>query len=241
MTVRCFRQMGTQINTRKMSSEKYELAQDELDTIIERLRGNIKQVEIGHGEAKKRMVQVCSGMLDEAGKSLDEMEGEARTAPLQFRAEMLANVRKYRSSVSSLQTQLNKARIVREVSDRSLERGAHGGGGGGVVVQDQHRQQVLAGTQILDRTGESLFRAQQVALETDAVGGEIINDLGTQREALERTRTRLIESDLELGRARRVVKKMYLNVFSNKIILIVIILIEICILGGVIYWKYGRK
>ena len=114
--------------------------------------------------------KVCSGMLDEAGKSLDEMEGEARTAPLQFRAEMLANVRKYRSSVSSLQTQLNKARIVREVSDRSLERGAHGGGGGGVVVQDQHRQQVLAGTQILDRTGESLFRAQQVALETDAVG-----------------------------------------------------------------------
>ena len=112
--------------------------------------------------------KVCSGMLDEAGKSLDEMEGEARTAPLQFRAEMLANVRKYRSSVSSLQTQLNKARIVREVSDRSLERGAHGGGG--VVVQDQHRQQVLAGTQILDRTGESLFRAQQVALETDAVG-----------------------------------------------------------------------
>ena len=51
--------MGTQINTRKMSSEKYELAQDELDTIIERLRGNIKQVEVGHGEAKKRMVQVC--------------------------------------------------------------------------------------------------------------------------------------------------------------------------------------
>jgi len=234
--------MGTQIHTRKMSSEKYELAQDELDTIIERLRGNVQQVEVGHGEAKKRMVQVCSGMLDEAGKSLDEMEGEARTAPLQFRAEMLANVRKYRSSVSSLQTQLNKARIEREVGGRGLERGAHGGGGGGaVVVQDQHRQQVLAGTQILDRTGESLFRAQQVALETDAVGGEIINDLGTQREALERTRTRLIESDLELGRARRVVKKMYLNVFSNKIILIVIILIEIGILCGVIYWKYGRK
>merc|ERR1711970_1608659 len=122
---------------------------------------------------------------------------------------------------------------------RDTQLKGQGGGGGGVAVQDQHRQQVLAGTQILDRTGESLFRAQQVALETDAVGGEIINDLGTQREALERTRTRLIESDLELGRARRVVKKMYLNVFSNKIILIVIILIEICILCGVIYWKYG--
>ena len=108
-------------------------------------------------------------MLDEAGKALDEMEGEARSAPLQFRAEMLANVRKYRSSVNSLQSQLNKARVVREeVGGRGVDRG--GQGGGGVMVQDQHRQQVLAGTQILDRTGDSLFRAQQVALETDVVG-----------------------------------------------------------------------
>ena len=72
-------------------------------------------------------------------------------------------------------------------------------------------------------------------------GNEIIGDLGTQRETLERTRARLIESDLELGRSRRILKKMYLNVFSNKIILIVIIIIEIAILAGVIYYKYGRK
>ena len=65
--------------------------------------------------------------------------------------------------------------------------------------------------------------------------------MGTQREALERTRARLIESDVELGRARRIVKKMYLNVFSNRIILIVIILIEVGILCGVVYWKFGTK
>jgi len=222
-----------------MSSEKYELAQDELDNIIEKLGTNIHQVKVGQGEAKKRTIQVCSGLMEEAGKALDEMEGEARAAPLQFRAEMLANVRKYRTSVNSLQSQLNKARIVKETEVKGVDRG--GRGETGHVVQDQYRQQVLAGTQILDRTGDSLYRAQQVAMETDAVGGEIINDLGTQREALERTRTRLIESDLELGRARRVVKKMYLNVFSNKIILIVIILIEIGILAGVLYWKYGKK
>ena len=72
-------------------------------------------------------------------------------------------------------------------------------------------------------------------------GNEIIGDLGAQRETLERTRARLIESDLELGRSRRILKKMYLNVFSNKIILIVIIIIEIAILAGVIYYKYDRK
>ena len=102
------------------------------------------------------------------------MESEARSAPLQFRAEMLANVRKYRKEVNSLQTQLNKART---------ERVGGGGGGGGVGgdygsggmsempgVTDQYRQQVVAGSQILARTGESISRAQQVAVETDQVG-----------------------------------------------------------------------
>ena len=100
------------------------------------------------------------------------MESEARTAPLQFRAEMLANVRKYRREVNSLQTQLNRARTER----------VGGGGGGGVGdygsgglsempgVTDQYRQQVVAGSQILARTGESINRAQQVAVETDQVG-----------------------------------------------------------------------
>ena len=100
------------------------------------------------------------------------MESEARSAPLQFRAEMLANVRKYRREVNSLQTQLNRARTER----------VGGGGGGGVGdygsgglsempgVTDQYRQQVVAGSQILARTGESINRAQQVAVETDQVG-----------------------------------------------------------------------
>ena len=33
-------------------------------------------------------------MFEEAARSLEEMDGEARAAPLQFRAEMLASVRR---------------------------------------------------------------------------------------------------------------------------------------------------
>ena len=142
---------------------------------------------------------------------------------------------------------------------------------GGGAPPDQYRQQVLTGASVLERTGDSLVRAQQVsttrvgsvcsyyascfaplrkcafsslhqvAVETEAVGHEIIGDLGAQRETLERTRTRLVETDVELGRSRKILRKMYLNVFSNKIVLILIILIEVCILGGLLYWKYGTK
>ena len=52
---------------------------------------------------------------------------------------------------------------------------------------------------------------------------------------------RLVETDVELGRSRRILRKMYLNVFTNKIVLVLIIVIEICILGGLLYWKFGTK
>ena len=83
--------------------------------------------------------QVCSGLFEDANKSLDEMDREAKGAPLQFRAEMLANVRRMRKEVNSLQSQFTKARMQRPSTPSSY--GA-AGGFSGPPVQDQYRQQV---------------------------------------------------------------------------------------------------
>ena len=98
------------------------------------------------------------------------METEARVAPLQFRAEMLANVRKLRRDVNTRQTRLNKARTERPGAGHGAGAGAGADYGTSGGLTDQYRQQVVAGTQILARTGDSINRAQQVAIETDQVG-----------------------------------------------------------------------
>ena len=82
---------------------------------------------------------MCSGLFEDASKSLDEMDREAKGAPLQFRAEMLANVRKMRKEVNNLQSQFTKARMQRPSTPSSY--GA-AGGFSGPPVQDQYRQQV---------------------------------------------------------------------------------------------------
>ena len=140
------------------SSEKYELAQDEVDAVLIQLKTNIKKVEAADGEAKKRLVQVdnirdgkyfnkifsqvCSGLFEDAGKSLDEMDREAKSAPLQFRAEMLANVRKYRKELNSLQSQFTKSRMQRSSSSSYGAAGSSSSFSNNVPVQDQYRQQV---------------------------------------------------------------------------------------------------
>ena len=46
-----------------MSSEKYELAQDELDSLMEKIGADVRKTEMSSGEAKKRMVQVRDLMM----------------------------------------------------------------------------------------------------------------------------------------------------------------------------------
>ena len=42
----------------RMSSEKFELAQDELESLLERLQGEVGSLASAQGEARKRAIQV---------------------------------------------------------------------------------------------------------------------------------------------------------------------------------------
>ncbi|KAG5680902.1 hypothetical protein PVAND_010381 [Polypedilum vanderplanki] len=57
---------------------------------------------------------------------------------------------------------------------------------------DSHnRQAMLEGRQILERTTASLARSNQIAIDTENTGTEILTELDSQREALLRTSERL--------------------------------------------------
>ncbi|CAG0881833.1 unnamed protein product [Darwinula stevensoni] len=109
------------------------------------------------------------------------------------------------------------------------------------MISEMDTEPLLPTTAILSRTSESIARSQQVASETEQIGTEVIADLGEQREALLRARNRLRDTDTDLGKTRRILRSMYWNVISNKLFLIVIILMEIFILVGLVYWKFFSK
>ena len=65
---------------------------------------------------------MCSGLFEDASKSLDEMDREAKGAPLQFRAEMLANVRKMRKESNSSNRDKEKTNDNRDENSQSKEK-----------------------------------------------------------------------------------------------------------------------
>lgn len=109
---------------------------------------------------------------------------------------------------------------------------------GDVDWEARNRQILLEGTAILERTGESIARSNQVAIETEAVGAEVLSDLNDQRESLLRTKDRLSNADDQLDNSRNILRRMARDVLYNKAILILIIILEVAILGTVSYLKF---
>jgi len=107
-----------------------------------------------------------------------------------------------------------------------------------MTAGERLKQRVMKGTESLDRTSQSIERSTQLAVENEEIGDAIISDLGQQRETLERSRARLQETNAELSRGRRILIRLKVSTLYNKILLLFIIIIELCILAALIYWKF---
>uniref|UniRef100_A0A8C6W609 Vesicle transport through interaction with t-SNAREs 1B n=1 Tax=Nannospalax galili TaxID=1026970 RepID=A0A8C6W609_NANGA len=120
-----------------------------------------------------------------------EMEEELRYAPLSFRNPMMTKLRNYRKDL---------AKLHREVRNTPLTATAAGRGDpkyGTYALENEHmnrlqsqRTLLLQGTESLNRATQSIERSHRIAAETDQIGSEIIEELGEQREQLERTKSR---------------------------------------------------
>nr|KAF6503431.1 vesicle transport through interaction with t-SNAREs 1B [Molossus molossus] len=100
---------------------------------------------------------------------------------------------------------------------------------------------LLQGTDSLNRATQSIERSHRIAAETDQIGSEIIEELGEQRDQLERTKNRLVNTSENLSKSRKILRSMSRKVTTNKLLLSIVILLEIAILGALVYYKFFHK
>lgn len=74
--------------------------------------------------------------------------------------------------------------------------------------QVAQRQQLLSGTDRLERSSGRLRESQRIALETEDVGRNTLADLARQRETIENTRTTLLESEGYTDRSNKTLRGM---------------------------------
>lgn len=218
-----------------MSSEIFESKEDEFkslfDIVLKKLTDLIPKLV---GEERKKQVRDVERNLEDAALMIQDMEEELKRAPNPFRMQMISRIRSYKSDLGHLTqktAEINKLTSGREnrtfPQDDDFE-----------TITASQRSRLLARNQAMSRTSESIARSQRVAAETDDIGHNIIGELGSQREQLTRTRDRLIETDEELSKSRRILKGIGRRVITSKVFLIFVIVLEVIILGGIVYWKF---
>ncbi|NXY48335.1 VTI1B protein, partial [Ceuthmochares aereus] len=207
----------------------------ELRGVPERLRG-------GAAEEKKKLLREFDEKQREANETLREMEEELKYAPLPFRNQMMSKIRAYRRDLSMFQREMRS-------TDLGLGPGNQGNIKYGIFSTENEqstnlqsqRVLLLQGTDSLNRASQSIERSHRIAAETDQIGTDIIEELGEQREQLERTKSRLVNTSENLSKSRKILRSMSRRVITNKLLLSMIIILELAILGGVVYYKFFRS
>ena len=127
----------------------------------------------------------------------------------------MSKLRSYRETIAKVQSvirqkelDLTRERIYKEAPDSESDNRSH---------DEMLRQQVMRGQNVLEKTSQSLARSTQIAHENEEIGGNIINELGAQRETLERARGALQDTDAELTRSRRIIKRISRGTVYNKV------------------------
>ena len=78
----------------------------------------------------------------------------------------------------------------------------------GTDEQLEQRQQLLSGTERLDRSSQRLRESQRIANETEDIGRGTLADLNMQREQIMNTRGRLLESEGYVDRSVKTLRTM---------------------------------
>ena len=220
-----------------MTTEKFGIAEDELEALLEMVESDIDLItdkrRRGNPEGRRHCISTSRSKLNDAKGLIQEMQREAQSAPSQFRNEMVDKVRQFRQKMSELQIRLNQAADL--AASKNVQ-WSDDVGGSGLGLSEQERVQQQA-TQLLGDAAQGIVNCQRVADETEQIGGAIITELESQRGQLENARDRLQETDAELSKADRIVARLKLSTIYNKIFLIFIIIIELCIVVALIIWK----
>lgn len=222
-----------------MTSEKFEYMEEDIKTLLDDISRKFDVCIRAGGEDKKAVLRDVERKLDQVNRALQDLEQEALSAPHPYRIPMLSKTRKVKQDIVNAERRLrtlrsdNAAGLVRqELLGPTVGRNDFG--------SDPQRSRLLQMNDTIQRTTDSVARSIQVASETGQIGVSVGEELRSQREVLVRTKGRLDEVDGNLTTSRKIVRGMYRRVITNKVILLVIILLELGILGGLLYWKLRR-
>ncbi|KAJ5160839.1 Vesicle transport v-SNARE protein vti1 [Penicillium canariense] len=213
-------------------SEMFASYENELKLVQADLNQKLDQIAEASGEQRKSAIRQAELVLDEATELLDQMRMEKQNIPSASRSKVNMRFRNYSTDVDETKRKLKSLSDDRKAlfGDRYTDE-----------PQDEHleqRQQLLSGTERLERSSARLQGAQRTALETEDVGRNVLADLYGQRQTIQHTRDNLQQSEGYVDTSIKTLRGMARRMATNRIITIAIITVLVLLIVAVIYSKF---
>jgi len=208
-----------------------------IETIRERL--DTTNSEDVKNEQKRSTLSRVERELDEADEMVSQMEIEIQSIPSSIRSQYhtrlrsaKADLQKYKKLLADSRTQLARADLL---SSKANPTGGYSSSDDPYATSSD-RTRLLAGTEILEQGTKRLQQSQQLALETENQGAEILVNLRSQREQIDNSRDTLQRADLAIDRASSTLKQMVRRMYQQRAVTAAIIAVLV-ILIIVISWE----
>lgn len=193
--------MANPLNT-DAGSELFSNYEAELKLLQAELSQKLDQIPELSGEPRKAAISQAQQALEEANEMLDSMRLEKQNIPSSSKQKVNQRFRNYESDIDAAKRKLKSMQ-----DDRSALFGKRYMDNPGDEQLEQ-RQQLLSGTDRLERSSGRLRESQRIALETEDIGRNTLADLSRQRETIEHTRGTLLESEGYTDRSNKTLRGM---------------------------------
>ncbi|KAL1305136.1 hypothetical protein AAFC00_002061 [Neodothiora populina] len=214
-------------------SELFSNYEAELKLVQADLSQVLDQIVELSGEQRKAAIGRAERSIEEAKELLDSMRMEKENLPASQKTKTNVRFRNYQTDVD-----IAKRKLDSLTSDRSALFGKRYTDNPTEDDQMAQRQQLLSGTDRLERSSGRLRESQRIALETEDVGRNTLADLARQRETIEHTRGTLLESEGYTDRSNKTLRGMARRMATNKIITISIITVLVLLILAVVASKF---
>lgn len=164
-------------------------------------------------EARKAAIGAAERAIDEADEIITQMSLEINNIPSTAKTKPRQRLRNYSSELDAARGSLLKfaQNIDRDAlfgDRRGAAAGGSGGSGGGADAVASQRQQLLRGTQSLERSSQRLLESERIARDTESIGASILGDLSAQRDQIVHTHNSLNDSERYLDRSIKTLRGM---------------------------------
>ncbi|KAI1130329.1 vesicle transport V-SNARE protein [Nemania abortiva] len=218
-------------------SELFSGYEAEFKLVQADLTQKLDQIPELNGEPRKAAVSQAERALEEAEELLGQMRLEKQNIPSANRNKVNARLRNFETDVDKASRKLRAL-----ADDRAALFGSRytddPNGASPSDRQLEQRQQLLAGTDRLDRSSQRLRSSQALANETEAIGAATLADLHAQREVIQNTSTMLFESEGYVDRSVKTLRGMARRMATNRVITIAIITVLVILIIAVIFAKF---